>query len=102
MYYVYILKCCDGSLYTGITTDVIRRVREHYYKTPKGAKYTKSHGVKALEAVWTASDKGSALKTEHFIKALPREKKIELILSGEDIIDCQRIYGINLDKILST
>ena len=79
MYYVYILRCSDNSLYTGITHDIIKRVKIHYYKEQGSAKYTRSHQVTAVEAVWEVTDKSTALRLEHFIKSLKKEKKQDLI-----------------------
>ena len=77
MYYVYILECKDHSLYTGITTDVARRLREHTAGT--GAQYTKSH--KALQIVHTERKKNrsTASKREAEIKSLSRAQKLLLI-----------------------
>ena len=77
MYYVYIMRCSDNSLYTGITTDVERRFAEH--KSGKGAKYTATHTVVSIEAVWEAPDRSAASKLESQIKKLPKSKKEELI-----------------------
>ena len=76
-WYLYILRCGDGSLYTGITTDVQARLEAH--RAGKGAKYTRGRGP--LELVYTEEcpDKGSALKRELAIKALPRDEKLKLI-----------------------
>ncbi|MBQ8918081.1 MAG: GIY-YIG nuclease family protein, partial [Oscillospiraceae bacterium] len=62
MYYVYMLRCGDGSLYTGIATDVDRRVKEH--NSGRGAKYTRSR--LPVEAVYREElpDKGAALRRE--------------------------------------
>ncbi|MGN1085721.1 MAG: GIY-YIG nuclease family protein, partial [Porcipelethomonas sp.] len=50
--YVYILRCEDNSLYTGITADLEKRIRQHIGLLKGGAKYTRSHPVKYIEAVW--------------------------------------------------
>lgn len=73
---LYILRCGDGSLYTGITTDVEARLEAH--RTGKGAKYTRGRGP--LEVVYTeqCASKSDALKRERQIKALPREEKRKL------------------------
>ena len=74
---LYILRCGDGTLYTGITTDVEKRLEVH--RSGKGAKYTRGRGPLELvyrEECGTHSD---ALKRELEIKALPREEKIKLI-----------------------
>ena len=74
---VYILRCCDGSLYTGITTDVTRRLREH--NSGKGAKYTRTRRPIELVYQEDCADHSHALRRELEIKALPREKKLKLI-----------------------
>lgn len=76
-WHVYILRCKDGSLYTGITTDVQARLETH--RSGKGAKYTRGRGP--LELVYTedCEDKSQALKRERAIKALTRSEKLELI-----------------------
>jgi len=76
-WYVYMLECSDGSLYTGSTVDVERRYAEH--QSGDGAKYTRMKGVRNLvyrEACGTRSD---ALKRELEIKALSRGEKEKLI-----------------------
>lgn len=78
MYYLYILRCADDSLYTGITTDLARRVEEH--NTSKlGAKYTKAR--RPVELIYSKKfrTRAAASKAEYKIKQLPREKKLELI-----------------------
>ena len=79
MYYVYMLRCEDNSIYTGITTDVKRRMEEHFSKDKKCAKYTMSHNAKKLERVWETENKVLASKLEYRIKELPKSQKEELI-----------------------
>ena len=76
-WYVYILRCGDGTLYTGITDDVERRLAAH--RSGKGAKYTRGRGP--LELVYTEEvpDKSAALKREAAIKRLSRAEKLKLI-----------------------
>jgi putative endonuclease len=78
MRYVYILLCSDNSLYTGITTDLERRLDEHNL-SPLGAKYTRAR--RPLQLVWsqTAISKSEASKIEHSIKKLSRTQKLDLI-----------------------
>lgn len=78
MYHVYIITCADGSLYTGITTDVERRLREHN-NTARGAKYTRARRPVSLAATWPASDRSAALREEARIKRLTRKEKLHLI-----------------------
>jgi len=76
-YYVYILKCNDDTFYTGITTDIKRRVEEHN-NSDKGAKYTKSRRPLKLVYYEQCTNRSEASKREYSIKKLPRNKKIEL------------------------
>jgi putative endonuclease len=80
MWFVYILKCEDGSLYTGITNNLDRRFLEH--KKRKGGNYTSSH--KVLERVYSEQfqTRSEALKREAQIKKWRREKKLNLIMSA--------------------
>ncbi|NQV88365.1 MAG: GIY-YIG nuclease family protein [Parcubacteria group bacterium] len=77
MYFLYIIECGNGSLYTGITTNVERRFNEH--KNGTGGHYTRSH--KAVRVVYTEKypDRSSALKRESQIKAWSRQKKLNFI-----------------------
>ena len=77
MWNVYILRCGDGSLYTGISTDVDRRLEEH--RSGKGAKYTRSRGPLELVYREVCPDKSAALRRELEIKALSRTEKLKLI-----------------------
>ena len=75
-YVVYILRCGDGSLYTGVTTDLERRLREH--NSGRGAKYTRSR-LPVAPVYWEkAPDKPTALRRELAIKAMTRKEKLEL------------------------
>ena len=76
-WYVYILKCGDGSLYTGITDDVMRRLEQH--SSGKGAKYTRGRGPLELVYQEECSDKSTALRRECEIKALTRAEKLKMI-----------------------
>lgn len=77
--FVYMVKCEDGSLYTGIAKDVKKRIREHFFKTQKGAKYTKSRQVTEIMMVWEAASFSSAARLEYAIKRLTRKDKLTLI-----------------------
>ena len=79
MYYIYILRCMDDKLYTGITTDVKRRFEEHQQQKGKGARFTRSHKAETVEAVWSAADRSLASKLEYRIKSLSRKQKLALI-----------------------
>lgn len=82
--FVYLLRCADGSLYTGFTTDWRRRFREHSGLQRRGAKYTRSHEPLRLERVWQAENKADALRLEYHIKhALSHAQKEQLIAAPE-------------------
>jgi len=74
---LYILRCGDGSLYTGITTDVSKRLEVH--SSGKGAKYTRGRGPLELVYEEVCGDHSAALKRELEIKSLSREEKLKLI-----------------------
>ena len=76
-WYVYMLRCGDGSLYTGITDDVEQRLEAH--RTGRGAKYTRGRGPLELVYQEEQPDKSAALRREYAIKRLPRNKKMELL-----------------------
>ena len=81
-YYLYILRCGDGSLYTGITTDVERRLAVH--RSGRGAKYTRGRGPLTVVYREECGDKSAALRRELAVKALTREEKLARIEgSGE-------------------
>ena len=81
-WYLYIVRCCDGSLYTGITIDVARRFEEHCGKGTTGAKYLKSR--RPLKLVFQAKigSRALAMKVERKVKTLPRPKK-EMLIKGD-------------------
>ena len=79
MNYVYMLRCADGTLYTGWTTDLQRRLAAH--NAGKGAKYTRSRRPVALCYVETCDSREEALRREAAIKRLPRQEK--LLLAGQ-------------------
>lgn len=75
-WYVYILRCSDGTLYTGIAQDIAARVRAH--ATGRGARYTKGRGPFQLCARQACASKGDALRLEYAVKQLSRIEKINL------------------------
>jgi putative endonuclease len=77
-YFVYMLQCSDNTLYTGIATDVQRRVDEHN-SSKKGAKYTKIRRPVKLVYSEECEDRSSASKRECAIKKLKRKEKLDLI-----------------------
>ena len=82
MWYLYILRCRDGSLYTGITTDVERRLEAH--RCGKGAKYTRGRGPLELVYREQCGDHSDALRREIEIKRLSREEKLKMIQNPEE------------------
>lgn len=92
--YTYILRCKDGSLYTGWTNDLENRLKMH--NSGLGAKYTKSRGPCELVYFETFDNKNDALKREYAIKKLPKEKKEELIKEHGNI--CMKKNILNLHK----
>lgn len=77
MHFVYVVECCDGSLYTGYTTDVERRVGEHNDGT--GAKYTRGRGPVELVHVEEFESKSAAMSREYAVKQLTRRQKERLV-----------------------
>ena len=100
MYYTYMLRCADNSIYTGMTNNLDKRINEHLSKDTNSAKYTKSHDAVKLEAAWKSKDKSLACKLEYQIKNLTKKQKENLIL-GEKLstylsgkVDCRRYKSI--------
>ena len=79
-WYLYIIKCRDGSLYTGITTNVERRLAVH--RENRGAKYLRGRGPLSLVFKKRIGSHATALKAECLVKKLPRFKKERLIRTG--------------------
>ena len=96
MYYTYMLRCSDNSIYTGMTNNLNKRINEHLNKDKNGAKYTKSHVAIKLETAWKCKDKSLACKLEYYIKILSKMQK-EALIKGEKLsnylsgkVDCRR------------
>jgi putative endonuclease len=79
MYFVYIVKCSDNTLYTWITTNIDRRIKEHNWKLSGWAKYTKNRQPVKLLYYEKYKNRSDASKREYEIKKLKREKKLKLI-----------------------
>jgi putative endonuclease len=75
--YCYILRCADGSFYTGWTNDLVRRLRQH--RSGNGGRYTRTHSPVELVYFEPQEDKSAARRREAAIKQLPRAKKSELV-----------------------
>jgi putative endonuclease len=81
-FFIYMLECADGTLYTGWTTNPDRRVKEH--NAGRGALYTRWRRPVALRYLEQAPDRSSAQKRENAIKKLTREKKLLLVEKFQD------------------
>ena len=80
-YFVYVLKCADGTFYTGYTTDLSRRILEHN-SSNLGAKYTRGRRPVVLKYFKEFKTLSEALKYEYYLKTLSREEKKNLINKG--------------------
>ena len=85
MYYTYMLRCTDNSVYTGITTNLERRMEEHFSQNEKCAKYTKRHKAKKLEAAWSSENRQIASKLEYHLKHLPKQEKEKIIVNNAEL-----------------
>jgi putative endonuclease len=79
-WYLYLVRCSDGSLYTGITTDVERRFKAH--QENNGAKYLKGRGPLVLAFKEKIGGKRRAFQVEHAVKRWPKSKKEQLVRAG--------------------
>jgi putative endonuclease len=75
-WFVYLVRCADGSIYTGISNDVAARLAMH--DRGKGARYTRGRGPVTLLAAFRCATKPRALQVEYAVKRLPRDAKLEL------------------------
>lgn len=86
-HYVYVIECSDGSLYTGYTTDVERRVTEH--NSGKGAKYTRGRNPVTLRYVELHEFQSAAMSREYELKQLSRREKVDNLPSSDNQIAVQ-------------
>ena len=103
MYYTYMIRCADNSIYTGMTNNLEKRINEHIEKRKNSAKYTKSHNAIKLETAWKSKEKSLACKLEYQIKQLTKHQK-ENLIKGEKIktylkgkVDCRRYKRCKID-----
>ena len=82
MYYTYMIRCKDGSIYTGMTNNLEERLNKHI--SGSGAKYTKTHKAEKIEIAWKSKSKSLACKLEYQLKQLNKHQKEEII-QGEKI-----------------
>jgi putative endonuclease len=85
-YSLYILRCADGSLYTGIALDVDKRLQQHE-SGPRGAKYLRGRGPLALAFQAVIGDRSAASQAEHLVKNLPRPDKERLIIGATTLAE---------------
>lgn len=107
MYFVYMLRCKDNSIYTGITTDLKRRFSEHLAQNEKCAKYTLTHEALKLERAWKTENRVFASKLEFFIKTLTKDKKEKLIKESNLLekflgakIDSSKYIDVKLNELM--
>lgn len=97
-FFVYILKCSNGALYTGITTDLEKRYQAHL--EGKGAKYTRSFKPTEIAQAWQVFiDKSMALKVEAYIKALSRRLKLNLIAEPTRLAE---LFGLEVISVVAS
>lgn len=84
-WWLYLIRCGDGSLYTGIATDVARRVAEHESGS-RGARYLRGRGPLELVLQYPLGDRRVASRAEHRVKRFSREKKERLIRAPEELL----------------
>ena len=80
-WFLYVVGCCDGTLYTGVTTDLNRRVNEHN-TSKRGAKYTKTR--RPVNLIWSNkyNNRSEAQSAEYSFKKLSRKEKLDIIKNG--------------------
>lgn len=93
-YYTYMISCNDGSIYTGYTTDINRRIEEH--KSGINSKYTRARGYNKLEALFSSDTKSIAMSLESKLKRISREKKQRIINDNELVHSL--MDGIKIEK----
>ena len=97
-YYLYMLRCEDGSIYTGIAKDYLKRYEEHL--SGKGAKYTKAHKVVNIERVFLCDSRSTACSLESELKKYTKKKKESVISKPDDFIkEIENNRKIKIEKI---
>lgn len=84
-YFTYMLRCGDGSYYTGSAAHICRRMREHVQKEKNCARYTRTRAVTALSALWQSADRSTAGRLEYHIKTLTHRQKERLTAHPEEL-----------------
>ena len=97
-YYLYMLRCENGSIYTGIAKDYLKRYEEHLSR--KGAKYTKAHKVVNIERVFLCDSRSIACSLESKLKKYTKKKKESVISKPDDFIkEIENNRKIKIEKI---
>jgi putative endonuclease len=100
-YYVYIIECSSGRLYTGYTVDIEKRFNKHI-SGKGGAKFTRAFKPRSIEAAWKITgERGDAMHVEAFIKSLTRKEKLGITADPESLIELLKSneevkYGISV------
>lgn len=96
-YWVYLARCSNNSIYTGATTDLIRRIKEHNQGslTGSGAKYTAAHRPVVLAQAWEVDSWSNALRLEYALKKCQRKDKDQLIKQPGQITQIAEKYELN-------
>ena len=95
-WYLYLVRCRDGSLYTGITTDVVRRFAEHQGNSGAGAKYLRGRGPLVLVFQKKLGSRSLALGVESKVKKLSKARKEELIRDNPHIDEIVKLVSSQL------
>ncbi len=86
-WHLYIVRCADGSLYTGVAVDVARRIAEHRAGASRAARYLRGRGPLALALSHPVGSRAQALRLERAVKALPKRRKEALVAGTESIAE---------------
>ena len=86
-WFLYLIRCRNGTLYAGISTDVPRRFAEHEAGAPKGARYLRGKGPLQLEFQAAAGDRSAATKLELWVKSQPRTLKEDVVAGKLDLLE---------------
>ncbi len=98
---VYLLRCADGSIYTGVATDVERRIDEHERGGGKGAKSLRGRRPLELVLEHAVGTRGDALRLEARIKKLPRARKQDLVRQGDALSEMVAQMGGRAESLSS-
>ncbi|MCX2979513.1 GIY-YIG nuclease family protein [Halieaceae bacterium IMCC14734] len=92
-WWVYLLRCADGSFYTGVATDPLRRLRQHNGELVGGARYTRGRRPSVLVWQQPCSDRSAAQRREAEIKQLTRQQKLDMAAAGDDCSASIHVLG---------